>query len=209
MDLSPPQNLKDSSNDEYHMRLLCQYLRGARQCFSLRKKRLSTSLLAVIQTPSFRKIALQASDSGVRGEAYTLITELALSWDSQEESLIYNGDFVRSVFKSLRDKEASNYAGVLSMILAVGRQFSSVWDFLDVRKDFYQPVSEIAFSSNKANATVEVNRTFLPLISIIPENIFDMREIAHIIAAIWRGHSRTGHLPKSCAAVQDTIVVRA
>lgn len=209
MDPNPPQDLKNSSNDEYRVRFLCQYLRGARQCFALRKKKLSASLLAVIQTPSFRKIVLQASDSGVRREAYTLITELALSWDGQEESLIYNGDFVRSVFKSLRDKEASNYVETLSMVLAVGRQFSNVWDFLHVRKDFYQPVSEVAFSSNQANATVEVNRTFLPLISIIPEKFFDIREIAHIIAAIWKGHSRTGHLPKSCSAVQGTIVVRA
>ncbi len=208
LDQNSSPDLKNSSSDEYHVRLLCQYLRGARQGFVLKKEKLSTSLAAVTQTPCFIKVALQSSDSSVRREAYTLITEMALSWESQEESFIYSRDFVRSVFKALGDKESSNYLEIMSMVVAFGRQFRNVWDLLDVKKDFYQPVSQIAFSSNQTDTTVEVNKTFLPLIAILPEKSLDMREIAHIVAGIWKGHSITGHLPKTCSTVQTTIAVR-
>lgn len=203
------RGVKDSPADEEGVRLLCQFLRGARQCFTLKKEKLSKSLLTIVQETTFDRVALQSSDVGVRREAYMLITEMASAWEGQQDALVYKQEFIHSVFRPLKDPESNNYLEVLSMIVAFCRRFPEVWDFLNARKDFYQPVLAIARLANQSQASVEVNKTFLPLIAALPEAIFDLKEISSIIAGIWKGHNRTGHVPKTCSAVQNTVAVRA
>lgn len=191
--------------DDQTSALSAQYMKGAKAMFRLHSPELSARIFDIVKCEDFSNQCLHGKHPGIRREAYSLIAEMAMTWNGDTTHI--NSTFIHSVFRCLHDQESQNLLDVLTMIIAFGRQFGNVWEVIDIKQDFYKPLRRIATLVNQNNSLNDVNKSFLPLIALPPSDCCDVMQVVQLLEAIWKAHEQSSHHSKSCMLVGVTIKV--
>lgn len=194
----------DVNNAVQDCREILQHMKGADALLKMHREEVSSAVCDIIKSDEFTCLCLHGKHAGIRRESYSLVASMAMHW--QGEPLL-TVPFAKSIFACLNDEDGHNYMDALAMIIAFGRMFVNVWEMIDVDVDFYQPIRRIAVSVNQNNSLIEVNRSFLPLISLIPKDHCDSKQVSCMLEALWNAHDNSSHNRKACKLVQDTIKV--
>ena len=147
------------------------------------------------------KVWLLSPDAAVRRQAYSTCMSMSAFLPSLRD------DFVRKVYQCLRtETEASNYADLLSMILAFGKHVGTwavgvgggggrdmggdgdesanavgVATTSSIDADFHKPVRKIAASVNVSRT---LSKCFLPLLALTPRSFWTGGRLAKLFLAL-------------------------
>jgi hypothetical protein len=191
-------------SDDQAYALASQYINAAKAMLRMGHAEISARISAIIQDADFSQTCLHGKHQGIRREAYSLIAAMAMYWSGEP---ITNSVFIQSVFASLKDQDSQNFLDILTMIIAFGRQFENVWDYVDVEKDFFKPLRYIATIINQKHSLYDINKSLLPLVALPPREHCRVADVCSVLKAVWKAHEDSSHHAKSCAIVGTTIKV--
>ena len=170
----------------------------------MRNDSFSKLLGEILETSCFQAGCLHGKHIGLQRDAYNVVAEVSLVWDRDSAR---HRPFIKSTFKSLVDCDSSNYLDMISMIIALSKGSPGVWSMLDsVEKEFHLPLRKIAKKVNQNNSLIDINKAFLPIISVIPRGYCRPEQICLLMDEIWNAHA-TNHVSRSCVLVQETVAV--
>lgn len=171
----------------------------------MRNHSFSKPLRDILETPCFQERCLHGKHIGLQRDAYNVVSEVSFISDGDSAR---HRQFIKSAFKTLVDCDSSNYLDMMSMVIALSKGSPGVWNMLDsVEKEFHLPLRKIARRVNQNISLIDINKTFLPMISVIPRGYCQPGQLCLLMDEVWNTHAATSHVGRSCALVQETVAV--
>lgn len=138
-------------------------------------KRDATRVITLLQSLDEKKW-LRSTDADTRRQAYSVCQSLAAF------SATLDRKFVRNVYSCLKtETEVANYAEMLSMILAFGRDAETWAAVEDQERDFHLPLRRIGSSVNESETLA---KCFLPLLAVTPRSYWADGSLARLLLTL-------------------------
>jgi len=153
-------------------------------------------MLAVMQGMEV-KAWLRSPDVDVRRHAYSACTSLSAFSSSLDAS------FVRTVYGCIQmETEATNYTGLMTMVLAFGRDVGTWAAIRDPERDFHRPLRRIAASIAESEG---LSKCFLPLLAVTPRDLWADGRLAELLLAMVRAPKEAGETTEATDAICECL----